>query len=283
MRYTNPLDIPKGVCGIYAIIRKGEESWEGDDMGDRYIGSAKDIRARLQGEWSDLRMNKHHNKHLQNAYNLYGKEKFYMTIMQKSCEKYRFQVEEIHIAVSKKMYNLYNIADKTLFVKLTDEQKQKVSDAKKKPIVCMDISGKFIREYACVTDAAKDHGGQTTNISKVCNGLVGNRFQYSCKGTLFCYKKDYDPAIEYEYIEDFVIDRTTLIQQMRKPVIQYDSDWNPIREWSSGTEASIAMGIHPSSVSAVCRKQHCKAGGYNWKFIKEESKQTTNETKTTAK
>lgn len=54
--------------GVYAIYNKAN--------GKKYVGSATDWKMRLRGHFCQLRKNKHMNRHLQAAFNLYGKEKF---------------------------------------------------------------------------------------------------------------------------------------------------------------------------------------------------------------
>lgn len=50
--------------------------------GKFYIGSSKNIEARLKGHFKDLETNTHGNKHLQNSYNKYGKEVFITEILE---------------------------------------------------------------------------------------------------------------------------------------------------------------------------------------------------------
>lgn len=272
MKYTSPLQLPMNLCAIYQIIRKGEESWEGDDLGDRYIGSAKNVRKRLQKHYSALQNNSHYNKHLQSAWNKYGKNSFYISIIQKVNEKCRFEIEELQMKVAKCTYNLYNIADKCIFVKLSQEQIEKARNKKFKPVVCLNIDGSFYKEYKGIMQAANEFGGTTTNISKVCKSLIDNEFKYSCNDKLFCYKKDYDSNIKYNYRKNWKMDIEKVSKRYDNPVLQYDLNWNFIKEWINPTTASRAMGIHDSSIGAVCNDYKNKRGkntisaGYKWVY-----------------
>ena len=49
-----------------------------------------------------------------------------------------------------------------------------------------------------------------------------------------------------------------------RPVIQLDLHGNPIREWSSITDAAITLNI--SHISCVLNGKRNNAGGYLWKF-----------------
>lgn len=49
-----------------------------------------------------------------------------------------------------------------------------------------------------------------------------------------------------------------------KPVIQYDFDWNVIKEWASISDAEETLKIH--GISKVINKQRISAGGFYWKL-----------------
>lgn len=65
-------------CGIYKIINRIN--------GKFYLGSAKDIDSRFQRHLWDLGRKKHHNIHLQRAYNKYGKDSFRLEFIEKCLE-----------------------------------------------------------------------------------------------------------------------------------------------------------------------------------------------------
>lgn len=56
------------VCGLYKIVNKA--------TGQCYVGQSQRIKKRLKEHFRLLRLNKHTNPHLQNAYNKYGVENF---------------------------------------------------------------------------------------------------------------------------------------------------------------------------------------------------------------
>lgn len=60
--------------GIYKIINKHNDNF--------YIGSAVNLKRRKARHFSELRHNKHDNKHLQNAWNLYGESNFEFTVVE---------------------------------------------------------------------------------------------------------------------------------------------------------------------------------------------------------
>jgi group I intron endonuclease len=63
----------KIVSGIYKIINKINNKY--------YLGSSKDIYKRYKNHLYNLKIQKHHCIHLQNAYNKYGKNNFYLEIV----------------------------------------------------------------------------------------------------------------------------------------------------------------------------------------------------------
>lgn len=56
------------VCGLYKIVNKATSQC--------YVGQSQRIKKRLREHFRLLRLNKHTNPHLQNAYNKYGEDSF---------------------------------------------------------------------------------------------------------------------------------------------------------------------------------------------------------------
>ena len=50
-------------------------------------------------------------------------------------------------------------------------------------------------------------------------------------------------------------------------VNQYDLKGNFIKTWNTITEATLELKIN--NISACCRNQRDKAGGYKWKYFKD--------------
>ena len=65
--------------GIYMIINKINNKI--------YIGQARNIKERWKNHINDLKNNKHYNKHLQGAWNKYGKDSFEFIILCECEEK----------------------------------------------------------------------------------------------------------------------------------------------------------------------------------------------------
>lgn len=69
------IDIPTKTSGVYAIVNNFNAK--------KYIGSSDDCRGRLGTHLSLLRYGKHHNKHLQNAFDQSAIENFSFVLLEK--------------------------------------------------------------------------------------------------------------------------------------------------------------------------------------------------------
>lgn len=84
------------ICGIYQI--------ENIINKKKYIGQSYDIHKRWKDHKSLLNRNKHHNHHLQNAWNKYGEKNFTFTIVEQCAPNKKNQKEQYWI----KTKNTYN-------------------------------------------------------------------------------------------------------------------------------------------------------------------------------
>ena len=86
-----------------------------------YIGSSKDCQERVQKHFSELRLNKHTNKHLQEAFNKYGIEGFIYSIVLYVAKEEDLLTKETEYQTKIGIDNLYN--DKITGVYMSDELK----------------------------------------------------------------------------------------------------------------------------------------------------------------
>lgn len=73
-------------CGIYYIQNTVTKQY--------YIGQSRNLKVRMKVHFNSLRKNKHFNKHLQNSFNKYGKEKFESGVLE-YCDK--SELDELEI------------------------------------------------------------------------------------------------------------------------------------------------------------------------------------------
>lgn len=112
--------------GIYCIINKVSNKF--------YIGSSVNCYHRIKSHhFARLKAKTHTNPHLQAAYDKYGKEAFEYFILEECVPEMLFAVEQQYIdntgCLNNEVgYNINQFADRVV---LTDEQKKKISIAKK--------------------------------------------------------------------------------------------------------------------------------------------------------
>ena len=108
--------------GIYAIVNKIN--------GHRYIGSAVNMAARWRVHTYHLRKNNHHSKHLQAAWNKYGKEQFDFVVLEvvDNVEKL-IEVEQKYLDKDFPEYNTNMVAGSVLGFRFSTEAIKKMSES----------------------------------------------------------------------------------------------------------------------------------------------------------
>lgn len=101
-----------------------------------YIGSAKNVRLRTTFHKYQLRNNKHDNKHLQGAWNLYGESNFIFLILEKATfekleEKEQTWIDALNANNPDTGYNLRIKATSNQGHKLSEETKKKMGNSKR--------------------------------------------------------------------------------------------------------------------------------------------------------
>lgn len=157
--------------GIYKI--------ENVANGKVYIGSSNNIERRWQKHKALLRHNKHQNRHLQNAWNKYGEDRFIFSIVELCPVDSLLNKEQYFIDVLSPEYNQTAIAGK---VEMTNDMRQKLSDSVTqvykegrlqktvKPIYQYDLRGNYINKYSSLTEASNTLNIPTSNISNAAHG-----------------------------------------------------------------------------------------------------------------
>lgn len=167
-----------------------------------YIGSAqRSFKIRFTQHYSDLKLNKHRNIHLQRAFNKYGETNFVFIILETVEPSKCIEIEQFYMNNLKPEYNINPIASSVAGRKMTPEQliahsnmlrgrpawnkgipfgeesRKKMSLAKKgrpgnnkgvklrKYRLIQRNDGKI---YNCITDAAEDLNVKENTIIKAC-------------------------------------------------------------------------------------------------------------------
>lgn len=92
--------------GIYKITNK--------ENGKCYIGSSKDITRRFSQHRGNLRNNRHHSRHLQNAWNLYGEDAFTYEILEECSADTLIAREQHYISTLSPEYNVMVVVQETI-------------------------------------------------------------------------------------------------------------------------------------------------------------------------
>ena len=77
--------------------------------GKVYVGSAVNLRARMQSHFGELKNNKHNNRHLQRAYDKYGLDKFVFEVLEYVEKDMLLEREQYYIDTLNVVNEGYNI------------------------------------------------------------------------------------------------------------------------------------------------------------------------------
>jgi group I intron endonuclease len=110
--------------GIYSIVNTVN--------GNRYVGSVVNIQKRWVHHQHKLRKNKHHNTHLQRAWNKYGEDVFCFEVLEYAPKSSLLEREQLYLDRMQPAYNIAKVAGiNMLGVKHKEETKKKMSKAAK--------------------------------------------------------------------------------------------------------------------------------------------------------
>lgn len=112
--------------GIYAIRNSTNDKV--------YVGSSVNMHRRSNQHFNDLRNNRHHNNHLQNAWNKYGENSFDFEVLEYVEENQLIEKEKIWLdEFPKECFNLMEVVEKDF--RHSIETKEKISKGNKGKIV----------------------------------------------------------------------------------------------------------------------------------------------------
>jgi group I intron endonuclease len=141
--------------------------------GKLYIGSARDLTRRFNHHKARLRLNAHHNKHLQSAWNLYGETAFAFEILEFCHIESLLDRENIYLkAKGVERYNLSTEASGFAGWRMSERHKQIISAThkgkKKSEQIRKKISSSRIGKYGGTENPAckltKEDGLRALNL-----------------------------------------------------------------------------------------------------------------------
>lgn len=174
-----------------------------------YIGSAAFFDKRVGDHVTNLRKNRHHNIHLQRAWNEYGEENFSFRILETVDTKENLRNrEQYYIDLYKPFihtigYNMCPLAERNRFgmkmpesakIKIGNfwrgkkhseqrklETKKRVTILQGKPIVVFDREGNILYEFPSMSEASRQLNISITTISLHCNSKRRHGLKYNFK------------------------------------------------------------------------------------------------------
>jgi bifunctional DNA-binding transcriptional regulator/antitoxin component of YhaV-PrlF toxin-antitoxin module/predicted GIY-YIG superfamily endonuclease len=160
----------------------------------KYIGSSINLHDRCNKHKAQLKNNKHHNFHLQNAWDKYGEENFKFEIIElvsdkeKLIEREQYWIDKLDTSNQLKGYNLNPIAGSQLGRKVPKENREKFKlSQKSRPILQFDFDGKLIKEWYSAREICRE---LNIDRSVVISRLRGHNFGYMLN-TFWVYKDKY--------------------------------------------------------------------------------------------
>lgn len=193
---------------------------------DLYVGSTvKGIAWRRQKHLRDLRKNEHHNRHLQNAFNRYGENKFIFTVLEELPDStHVIEREQYWIKTLSPTYNVMKNIKSHIGVKRSPETCRKISEAltgrklskqhvedmrrsltgkkqspelakkrtehQHKPILQFSADGTFIKEWKSATEAEIVGGYKRKCIYRCLWNSYGRK---TYKNSVWKYKNPQNP------------------------------------------------------------------------------------------
>lgn len=203
----------------------------------KYIGSTKDLRRRITQHKSDLKNNRHCNKHLQNLYNKYGM--FKLTILEKDLiltPQELLEKEKQYMLIYKPEINMEK--DPVTHDRLANVKK----------VYQFNLKGEFINEYNSVTEAIHKTG--FTNIKSVVLNTYGEKtaggYLWSFEKKSPCYNDDRSLPIHCYSIEGNYLctykNYRELLQEISQNYNSYETERAAIYRVCIGKKGSF-MGL----------------------------------------
>ena len=267
----------KNKCGIYQLRNIINNHI--------YIGSSKNLKERIKSHFKSLKYNKHDNKHLQNAYNKYGKDNFVFEIIEYCEIEERFKIEQywLDIYFGNKCYNLnpkaVNPPDMTGTKRtFTKEHCKNISISQRKrfqnpdvllkhsqirigknmgkehpnsvPVVCLETGV----EYECIQEAKRKLNIKGLNISECCLGryMTSNGFHW-------LYKKDYEKLTKEE-IQEIIYTKNKF-----KVVVHLETQ----KIYTNIKKATKETGIKRDGIIDCCEHKIKETKGTHWVYYNE--------------
>lgn len=225
-----------------------------------YVGSAKNLRNRLNQHYWSLKVGRHHNRTLQNCYNKYTADQVTFEILEE-CATEDLLIREAFYIVEKKA-DINHIKDPTN-VSMDDISRMRLKHSLKehykthnsvsnKKVYQYSLQGVYLGEFKSAAEASRQTKAHNTVICNVCRDLKG-----SAGGFQWRYEK-YDKIDPYKSNVGI------------KPIHQIDiKTGETIKIWKTQSEIQKELGFERKFIGVACESGE-PFKGFLWK--KGESK-----------
>lgn len=272
MKLNDNTNIPNK-SGIYKIINLKNNKC--------YIGSAVNLKTRINKHRYELEKNTHNNKYLLRSFIKHGINNFQVEILELfDIINYKklLKLEEYYIKLYNSLDEGYNlILNNSEHFKNINKSKPHIEKNRKQQsisVMCFDrFTGEFVKEFNSITEASQYFNTSSSNISRICKGKLNY-----IKDHTFCYTKDYDKNKNYskpfywsknkkkskEHIQKMTINSQN---RLGIDIYKYDINWNFIKKYNSRSEAEKMNNLNRESLR---RKAGLKTPfkGYYWMYNK---------------
>ena len=237
--------------------------------GKIYIGSARNLRKRFVQHISNLRLNKHHSIHFQNAWNKYGEDNFKYDIIefvedistllvreQYYLDTLLFAQEYIEKKSNKFIelgYNINPFAKNRLGAKQPEEaiRKSILNNPKVLPVLCYDFNGNFLGEFISTGEAAKSMNVDRTSVYYCCKHQqeYTNKYFFIYKEEEDLYKSYFESLAVSPYIPQVWNKGLRFRPKKEDCLIVFDRYGRFINTFSYQTDIAKFIGCTPANLS----------------------------------
>lgn len=247
------------MVGIYKIISPSNKI---------YIGQSRTLEIRFK---TYKRLGCKNQKKLYNSLIKYGFNNHKISIIKLLDENVSQEVLDDYkikfVCYFEKLgFEMLNLRSGGKGGKMSEETKSKIGKSNSKAITQFDLDGNVIQTWKSSIECSKCLKIHVSSIRNCSNGVIKSSGGFMFKVGLFTSKI----SSFYELYNQKPIIRGLKknIKQpiIEKPIYQYDTFGNFIKEWKTLNEIVQELNINKMSIKSVCKSKARSAGGYIWKY-----------------
>lgn len=214
----------------------------------RYIGQTRQLYNRIRSHEYSLNRQMHDNYKLQEAWNVYGSDKFVVDIVEE-CSPELFNERETYW-LHHFQPNVYNLGNTNMPGTASEEIKQKIrahalrgdANPAKRPEVRALIS-------------AKGKG-------KIVSQETRERLSKAFKGRKVSFSKKHIQSLRDS-------------SPNKRKVMQLTMSGDVVKVWNSISDASRSLGVSQANISDVCRGVQKSCKGFYWSYLDDYQKEVS--------